>query len=126
MQHAALAQVDARPHDYHVHVGGQPLPALIPQPDALRVPNQTDEKLAQIRSELLTTLQQRGLGVIQPPRGFAGQLEGEAPDAVQLVRPGALASHWRSPAKRSAMQSIPDRHFVEIAACNSVGDMATT
>jgi hypothetical protein len=39
---------------------------------------------------------------------------------------GALASQWRGPAKRSAMQSIPDRYFAEAAACDSVGVIATT
>jgi hypothetical protein len=38
---------------------------------------------------------------------------------------GALASQWRGPAKRSTMQSIPDRYFAEAAAFDSVGIIAT-
>jgi hypothetical protein len=38
----------------------------------------------------------------------------------------SLVSQWRGSAKRSAMQSIPDRYFAEAAACDSVGFIATT
>ena len=42
-----------------------------------------------------------------------------------IDRPGHLR-HMAWPAKRSAMQSIPDRYFAEAAACDSVGVIATT
>lgn len=44
--------------------------------------------------------------------------------AANRFRSGAcVTAAW--PAKRSAMQSIPDRYFAEAAVCDSVGDIAT-
>jgi hypothetical protein len=44
--------------------------------------------------------------------------------AANRFRPGAcVTAAW--PAKRSAMQSIPDRYFAEAAVCDSVGVIAT-
>ena len=63
-----------------------------------------------------------GMKVLKALVGQLGASSGWRP-----TRPaGALASQWRGPAKRSAMQSIPDRYFAEAAACDSVGVIATT
>jgi hypothetical protein len=111
------------------------------------MPNQTDKTLAQIRTELLTTFSAAdresyshlvgwlrdtdvashalkvGDQVLQALQALVGRLGGELRMASNS---GALASQWRGPAKRSAMQSIPDRYFAEAAACDSVGVIATT
>src|SRR5262249_51857537 len=53
--------------------------------------------------------------------GVAGANSGWRP-----TRPaGALAPQRRDLPKRSAMQSIPDRHFAKAVACDSVGAIAT-
>ena len=65
-------------------------------------------------------------------KALVGQLGGErarmtttCTPAANRFRPGAcVTAAW--PAKRSAMQSIPDRYFAEAAACDSVGVIATT
>jgi hypothetical protein len=62
-----------------------------------------------------------GMQVLQALVGRLGASSGWRP-----TRPaGALASQWRGPAKRSTMQSIPDRYFAEAAAFDSVGIIAT-
>jgi hypothetical protein len=60
-----------------------------------------------------------GLGMKVLWRGSWGASSGWRPART-------LASQWRGPAKRSAMQYIPDRYFAEAAACDSVGVIATT
>ena len=64
-----------------------------------------------------------GLGM-KVLKALVGQLGGELRIASNSSG-RALASQWRGPAKRSAMQSIPDRYFAEAAACDSVGVIAT-
>ena len=63
-----------------------------------------------------------GMKVLQAP---VGRLGGELRMASNSSGRGACVTvTW--PAKRSAMQSIPDRYFAEAAACDSVGVIATT
>jgi DNA-binding transcriptional LysR family regulator len=60
------------------------------------------------------------------PMPMPTQSEERPPVDVALVRPGALASQWRAPAKRSAMQSIPDHYFGKAVGCDSIRAIATT
>jgi len=53
-----------------------------------------------------------GMKVLKALVGQLGARSGWRP--TRPVR--ALASQWRGPVKRSAMQSIPDRYFAEAAA----------
>ena len=65
-----------------------------------------------------------GLGM-KVLKALVGQLGGELRMASNSSGRGACVTvAW--PAKRSAMQSIPDRYFAEAAACDSVGVIATT
>ena len=65
-----------------------------------------------------------GLGM-KVLKALVGQLGGELRMASNSSCRGACVT-VRGPAKRSAMQSIPDRYFAEAAACDSVGVIATT
>lgn len=74
---------------------------------------------------MLSFFSEGGFSAGKVLKALAGQLGDKLPMASNSCLAGALASQWRGPAKRSAMQSIADRYFAEVVAYDSVGVIAT-